>query len=52
MSIPVNDKHDFHVSIRLNAAPDVVAKKLVGNQRSSGRSAYGANKQTWIKRWL
>lgn len=46
MSIPVNDKHDFHVSIRLNAAPDVVAKKLVGNQRSSGRSAYGANKQT------
>ena len=29
MSVPVNEKHKYHVSIRLDAAPDVPAKKLM-----------------------
>lgn len=46
MSVPVNEKHEYHVSIRLDAAPDVPAKKLMNKVRTNSRTSNGANKQT------
>ena len=46
MALPVNEKHDYHVSIRLNAESNIPVKKPSSSTKNTNRSGYNANKQT------